>query len=187
VDREFDLSVIQAAASCIPTQGALLVTSNHPTGIFDGVVLLAALLSRRNDIRIVANEALSCIPVLAERVIPIRKTGSGDRGNRHALVAIRRAWMLGECVIVFPAGTVAHWQWTSMQVADAPWNDSIQRFATKRGVPEYRARLSIKNPWWFHGCAAISRKARTALLLRAFLANHVLPAPEPIIFHEVGS
>lgn len=186
-DRGFDPTMIGAAASCIPQRGALLVTANHPTGILDGVLLLAALLSRRNDIRIVANEALCRIPVLVDRVIPIRKIDSEQHQNHNALMAIRSAWKRKECVIAFPAGTVAHWQWQEMRIADAPWTDGIQRFAAKLKVPECRATLTIKNPLWFHSCAAISRKARTALLLRAFFAQSLKASSNPVEFEMQDS
>ncbi len=181
-DRKFNIPMIQTAARCIPQRGSLLVTSNHPTGILDGIILLAALLSRRDDIWIVANEVLCCIPVLADRVIPIQKKRSGNGQNHSALLAIRSAWKRNECVIVFPAGTVAHWQWRGMHITDAPWNEGIQRLAAKRDIPECRATLSIRNPIWFHSCAAVSRKARSALLLRAFFANLGAPSAHPITF-----
>lgn len=178
----YDLAAIRAAARCIPQRGALLITSNHPTGILDGILLLSALLSRRSDVRIVANEVLCRIPILAERVIPIAKTDPQPRQNRNALLAIRSAWKRGECVIVFPAGTVAHWQWREMRITEAPWADGIQRLAAKSHIPEYRATLAVRNPLWFHACAAISRKARTALLLRAFLARSGKPPAHPVSF-----
>jgi putative hemolysin len=187
IDRKFDLTSIRVAARCIPQRGPLLVTSNHPTGILDGVVSLAALLSRRNDVRVVANAALCRIPILADRLIGIRKTDSSHRGNRNALMAIRSAWKRDECVIIFPAGTVAHWQWREMRVADAPWTDGVQRFAAKLDVPECRATMTIKNPLWFHGCAAISRKARTALLLRAFFAHSAKTSLSPVKFELIDS
>ena len=186
-DRGFDLSVIRAAAAGIPQHGPLLVTSNHPTGILDGVLLLAALLSRRSDVRVVANEVLCRIPVLADRVISINKSSSEHRQNQNALMAIRSAWKRQECIIVFPAGTVAHWQWRQMRIADAPWTDGIQRFAGKLGVIEYRATIRLINPLWFHGCAAISRKARTALLLRAFIAYSGKTSSNPVEFEMLDS
>lgn len=181
-DRGIDVAQIHAAARCIPDRGALLVTSNHPTGILDGVLLLSAILSRRQDLRIVTNDALLAVPVLAERVIPIKKTGRPETGNHRALLTIRRSWERMECVIAFPAGTVAHWQWREMRIADAPWTDGIQRFAGKLNIPEYRAALTVRNPHWFHLCAAVSQKARTALLIRAFLASSAKPPAQPLTF-----
>lgn len=184
-DQGIDVSQIHATARCIPERGALLVTSNHPTGILDGVLLLSALLSRRKDIRIVSNDILHAVPVLADRVIPIKKSSDLHRQNHHALLSIRRSWKRMECVIAFPAGTVAHWQWQEMRIADAPWTDGIQRFATKLDIPEYRSALAIKNPNWFHGCAAVSQKARTALLLRAFLGSTGSHPPQPLAFSRI--
>ena len=171
LDRGLQIASIKEAARFIPKTGALLVTANHPTGILDGVVLLCALLSRRDDVRIVANDVLCCVPVLGDRIIPIKKTSAGDSYGFSALIEIRRAWKRSECVVVFPAGTVAHWQRKSMVIADAPWTTSIQDFAKSLKIPECRAALTIKNPAWFHVCAAVSRKARVAFLLRAFLST----------------
>lgn len=184
-DQGIDLATVHAAARCLPERGALLVTANHPTGILDGILLLSALLSRRPDVRMVANEALCCIPVLADQVIPIEKTARTDGRESHALWAVRRSWKRMECVIAFPAGTVAHWQWRTMRLGEAPWTDGIQRLAAKLGLPEYRATLSLKNPGWFHGCSAVSRKARTALLLRAFFAGAGKHPAHPVVFDRL--
>ena len=187
LDHGLQVDRIKNAAKSIPQIGALLVTANHPTGILDGVVLLCALLSRRSDIRIVANDLLCDIPILGDRVIPVKKTSFGDSDGFGALLGIRRAWKRSECVIAFPSGTVAHWQWKSMAIADAPWTNSIQSFSASLRVPEYRAALAIQNPAWFHICAAVSRKARLAFLLRAFLSNTVSHPSHPVVFKLLDS
>ena len=181
-DRRLQIARIKEAAQVIPQTGALLVIANHPTGILDGAILFCALLSRRNDIKIVANDLLCCVPVLGDRIIPVKKTDSGDSHGFSALIKIRRAWKHNECVVVFPAGTVAHWQWKSMAISDAPWTTGIQDFAKSLKVPEYRAVLTVKNPAWFHVCAAVSRKARVAFLLRAFFSTRVQPS-DPVSFN----
>ena len=181
-DHGLDLAVIRAASSFIPERGALLITSNHPTGILDGILLLSALLSRRDDVRIVANDVLCRIPVLESRVIPIRKSDNESSSAQTAFLAIRRAWKNQECVLVFPAGTVAHWQWRRRRIEDAPWSDRIQHLAARSHTPEFRATLSVRNPLWFHCCAALSRKARTALLLRAFFSAKNHEASQPVAF-----
>ena len=185
LDHGLQISHIKEAARSIPQNGALLVTANHPTGLLDGTVLLCALLSRRNDIRIVANDLLCNIPVLGDRVIPIKKTIYGDSDGFSALMQVRRAWKRNECVVVFPAGTVAHWQWKSMAIADAPWTTSIQSFSAILKVPEYRALLAVKNPTWFHICAAFSRRARLAFLLRVFFSNISGHPSHPVAFKLV--
>ena len=183
IDRGLRIDHIKEAARCIPEKGALLVTANHPTGILDGAVLLCALLSRRNDVSVVANDLLSKIPVLGECVIPIKKIDLHDAGGYRALLGIRRAWKRNECVVVFPAGTVAHWQWKNMAISDAPWTTDIQKFAATLNVAECRAAITVGNPLWFHVCAAVSRKARLAFLLRAFLSTRGVRPTHPVAFN----
>lgn len=185
-ERGFCLEHIRLAAQSIPERGALLITSNHPTGILDGVLLFAALLSRRADIRVVANGDLRRISVLADRVIPMQRAGTGSRRDPSALFAIRRAWKNEECVIAFPAGTVAHWQWRNLKIEDAPWSEGIQRLAAKLSIPVCRATLSLRNPLWFHACAAFSRHARTALLARVFFAKTSLEREVPLSFQVLS-
>lgn len=185
-DRNFDPHAIKAVGKVIPATGPLLVTANHPTGVLDGVVLLAAVLERRDDVFIVANETMKKFPVLANRVIPINKS------NRHApisspMMKIRTAWKQGGCVIVFPAGTVAHWQWPSLRIAEAPWDDRVLRLAAALRVPEIRAVISLTNPPWFHFAAALSRSARTLLLARVFLLKSEHAQPVPITLNHVTS
>lgn len=186
IDHGLRIDNIKDAARCIPEQGALLVTANHPTGILDGAVLLCALLSRRSDVSIVASDLLCKIPILGECVIPIKKIDLHDAGGYGALLKIRRAWKRNECVVVFPAGTVAHWQWKTMAISDAPWTTSIQSFAAGLNVAECRATLSVANPLWFHACAAVSRKARLAFLLRAFLSMGGVHPTHPVAFNFLG-
>lgn len=187
IDRGLQIDHIKEAARFIPQNGALLVTANHPTGILDGAVLLCALLSRRDDVRILANDVLCSVPILGERIIPVKKTAAGDGDGFSALMEVRRAWKRGECVVAFPAGTVAHWHWRSMAIAEAPWTTSLQSFATSLKISEHRAELAIKSPVWFHVCAAVSRKARLAFLLRAFLSNSVGHPSHPITFNLLSN
>ena len=184
MDHGLRVDHIKTAAWCIPKTGALLITANHPTGILDGALLLCALLSRRNDILIVANDLLCKIPVLGDHIIPLNKSELNDAGGYRALLSIRRAWKRNGCVVVFPAGTVSHWQWKKMAISDAPWTTSIQSFAAVLNVAEYRATIELKNPLWFHVCAAVSRKARLALLLRAFLSTRRNTPTHPVVFRN---
>lgn len=186
LDRGLNIEHIKAAAKDIPQNGAILVTANHPTGILDGVVLLCALLSRRNDVWIVANDLTSQIPVLADCIIPIKKTDKGDGHSVRALLQVRRAWRRNQCVVVFPAGTVAHWQLKGRVIKEAPWTTSFQTLAVALKIPEFRATLTIKNPFWFHVCAAVSRKSRLVFLLRAFFSGTANHPSYPVSFTSSG-
>lgn len=182
LDRGLNVDRIKALSAQVPRTGALLITANHPTGILDGVVLLCGLLSRRDDVLIVANDVLSGLPMLGQSIIPIKKTVDGDRNGLSTLIQVRRAWKQDQCVVVFPAGTVSYWQWSKFAVCDAPWTFSFQKLALSLDVPVCKAHLSIQNPTWFHLCCAFSRKARLIFLLRVFMSNSIKNLSSPISF-----
>lgn len=188
IERNLNIMSVKNSAHLIPQSGPLLITANHPTGILDGVVLLCALLSRRADVFIIANDSLAKLPVFGSHVIPIRKSSSGDQNGLRTLIQVRRAWKRNACVVVFPAGTVSHWQWDKFRVCDAPWLASLENFARLSEVVEIRAQLNLQNPLWFHIFAAILKPARSILLLHVFLKskNSSLPVPVSFNFESKG-
>ena len=176
-----DSKILCESAESVPDCGPLLITANHPTGILDGVVLMGALLQRRRDIYVLANRRLENIPHFADHHIPIDKGNSDSRGTFRR---IRKLWNANNCIVHFPAGTVAHWQFNSWSVAEAPAEDSVPRFAAKLGVPHHRATLFLENPAWFHTITAVSRCARTALLIRTFYEGSRVSRHPPIAFQQ---
>lgn len=183
--RGIDPAVARQPTVALPAKGPLLITSNHPTGILDGTLLMSALLNHRNDVFVVANRMLKKVPHLAPHLIPVEKSG-GRSAALQTLRQIRKAWQANACVVLFPSGTVAHWQFAVRAVADAPASESVPRLAAKQNIPHFRARLFLENPLWFHCAGAFSRLARTALLMRAFYTGpRVLQMP-PLRFDPVG-
>lgn len=183
IERNLNIMSVKNSAHLIPRSGPLLITSNHPTGILDGAVLLCAVLSRRPDVFIVANDLLVKLPVFGSYVIPIKKTSSGDQNGLSTLIQVRRAWKRNACVVVFPAGTVSHWQWNKFRVCDAPWLASLENFAKLSKVVEIRAHLTLQNPLWFHIFAAILKPARSILLLHVFLKSKNFDSLIPVSFN----
>lgn len=184
-ERGFDVDKIKKAACIIPLSGPILITSNHPTGILDGAVLLCALLSRRADVLIVANDLLVDLPMLGNYIIPIKKTKFGDRNGTNMLIQVRRAWKRNACIVVFPSGTVEHWHWNKFKICDAPWTTTFQNFANILKVTEFQARLTMQNPVLFHIFAAFSKRARLIFLIHAFNFYKNSNNLSPISFSEV--
>lgn len=182
--RGIDPNIVRACAKTLPDKGPLLITSNHPTGILDGVILAIALLDRHQNVKVVANRMLEKVPHLSGHLIPVDKTG-GKTAALQTFRAIRKAWQENASVVLFPAGTVAHWQFSRRAVAEAPATQSVQQLAAKLEIPHYQATLFLRNPAWFHWAAAISRQARTALLMRAFYAGPKVLRVPPLEFREI--
>lgn len=179
-----DSRTLGACAAAVPKHGPVLVTADHPTGILDGVVVMAALLQRRDDVYVLANRHLETIPHFANHHIPIDK-GADASAPKQALRGIRRVWKGGGCVVHFPAGTVAHWQRKSWTVTEAPAEKSVQRLAERLNVSHLHATLYLENPASFHAVAAVSRFARTALLIRVFYTGSRIIRHPPVALRAI--
>ncbi len=152
----------------IPTDGAVIVAAEHPTGAMEGILLLAHLLRRRTDVKVLANRLLARVPALRGLVLPV------DVYSPRNLGAVRSALRhldSGGALLVFPSGEVARRRAGRRGTSESPWQASfgaLQRHANTTVVPVH---VSARNPRWFHLAGAVHRHLRTALLPRALLAQ----------------
>lgn len=156
----------------IPDVGPLLITANHPTGLLDGAVLADVLRSRRSDVRILANQALSAVPGLSDELIAVdvHRRGVNARALRDAY-----RWLTnGGALIVFPSGEVSRHQRQTRRVEDGPWDPAIARLLDllhRRGVPVnvLPAHLNGSTSGLFRAVSRIHPVLGTALLPRELL------------------
>jgi putative hemolysin len=156
----------------IPRSGATLIVSNHPSGILDGAALATLLKRVRSDVRFLANAALSAIPELKNLVLPVDLTTS--HGNSRALRLAIEHLSNGGCLVIFPAGEVSHFRWTTGTVDDSSWSNSAVRIVENLGrksipvttVPIY---IAGKNSLGFQVGGLVHAGIRTALLVRELL------------------
>lgn len=150
----------------IPARGPLVVVANHPTGGAEGLIAMSLLNRRRGDMRVFSNRLLDHVPELA-----LRQFNVGDAGDaRRAMVAAVRHLQAGGAVLMFPAGTVAHWQ-RRRGYAEAPWHPSAARLALLTGAAVQPLAFRGRTTWRWKLLSAVSRHARTGLLPRELLAQ----------------
>jgi putative hemolysin len=140
----------------IPRQGPLVVLSNHPTGIADGVAVFDALKAVRPDIVFYANaDAHRVAPGLVDTLIPVEwvdEKRTRER-TRLTLTMTREALEAGRPLVIFPAGRIARTQ-PSGGAADIDWAPTAFSIARKYEAPILPLHLS--GPWstmfhFFHG------------------------------------
>ncbi|MGF1552189.1 MAG: hypothetical protein ACFBWO_06775 [Paracoccaceae bacterium] len=157
--------------SAVPATGPLVVVANHPTGAAEGLALFAALLAIRPDVRSISNRMLAAIPEMRPLIFQVDARARGA-ANLGQLRAIRRHLGEGGAILAFPAGTVAHFQWRSLRVAEAPWHPIATRLAHGAGATVVAVRARGEAGTGFHCAAALSRRARTWLLPRVLADQH---------------
>jgi len=155
----------------VPTTGPVVVTSNHPFGIVDGVIV-GALLSRvRDDVKIITNFLLASIPELRDHCIFVDPFGGRNASgvNRKGLVEAINWLRGGGMLAMFPAGEVSHLQLPQMNVADSHWNATAARLACKTQAETLPLYIRGRNSMPFQAMGLLHPSLRTAWLLNEFL------------------
>jgi len=157
----------------VPADGPVLVCANHPYGGADGLVLIATLLRRRDDVKVLGNGILARIPFLAERSIFVDPFGGEDAARRNAR-GLREAldWLrAGHLLACFPAGEVSALQWREWKVVDPPWSTIPARLALRTSAKVVPAWFEGENRGIFQAAGLVHPRLRTALLPSEFLAR----------------
>jgi len=125
----------------------VLVVANHPYAPIDGRLLLSMVHQHRNDCSVMVNAnngLIAVCPQYRPRLIPVDlsegllRSADLEAVRRSRLRAIRhglrRLQTDGECLILFPAGSVSKANAWGDEIVDAPWLDGVgflvRRFAS---------------------------------------------------------
>ncbi len=157
----------------IPATGPVMVASNHPFGGADGAALLAAVLRRRPDAKLLVNGMVMRLPFFSEHAIGVDPFGGSDAPRRNAL-ALRDAmrWIKdGHVLVVFPAGEVSAVSWGEWTPHDALWSTVAFRLAMTAKARVVPAWVEGTNRGVFHAAGLLHPRLRTALLPNEFVAR----------------
>jgi putative hemolysin len=154
----------------IPQEGPFIVTSNHPFGAIDGIILIHIFSSLRPDIRFMANFVLSYIPNIKEYIVPVNPFS--DMPELHkSFGGLREAmqWLAaGKSLALFPAGEVST-NYGSSKVRDKEWQHSVMKLVKNAQVPVVPVYFHGSNSKCFHRLGRIHPLLRTLRLPRELL------------------
>jgi len=154
----------------VPAQGPVIVVANHPRGIAEGLILTVLLDRVRADAKILANSLLSSIPEMSERTILVNpfETRAARDENRAPLRSALGWLSHGGLLAMFPAGEVAHMDWTEHAVTDPVWKTTAARLALRSRCPVVPVFFEGFNSVGFQLAGMVHPGLRTAGLLREF-------------------
>ena len=161
----YDLSDEDLAKLRIPT-GPVIIVANHPFGGIEGVILASLLRSVRCDVKFMANYLLNTIPEMRELLIPVNpfkgKNSVHDniRPLRESIQWVKNGGML----VIFPAGTVSHFDPRKGMIIDPAWSPGIAGIIRKTGAPVLPIFFQGSNSALFHMAGMVHPSLRTALL-----------------------
>jgi putative hemolysin len=177
----------------IPATGPVVVVANHPLGAIDGLLLISLLSRVRCDITLLGNSLLSFIPSLRPYLFAVDVFG-GSRAVRKNGLALRNAmrWLSGGgCLLVFPAGEVAHHSTSDGRTIDSEWRTTAADLAARTGAAVVPIFIEGRNSRLFLAAGRVHPLLRTALLPREMWAMRGRTVPvrigPPVLRDEIAA
>jgi len=172
VTRRYGLSleVISGALSNIPAEGPVVVISNHPYGILDGLMMGKILSTARPDFRIMAHKVFSKAEEISDSILPISFDGTKEAltmnldTRKEALTYINSGGAVG----IFPGGSVSSPQRMFSRPMDPEWRTFSAKMISRSNATVVPVFFEGYNSRRFHVAGRMSRTLRTALLVNEF-------------------
>jgi putative hemolysin len=155
----------------LPTTGKVVIVSNHPTGIADGIAMRDGLLPLRQDLCFFANaDAHRVCPGFDDVLIPVEWVEK-KRTREKARITLRRAQEAFEAeraIMIFPAGRLAV-RGEDGRLEDPDWMPSAISLARKYDAPVLPIHLTGPYPHLFQFFDGFSRELRDITLFHELL------------------
>ena len=164
------MNLFKGSLDDIPKEGPVVIVSNHPFGILDGLLLGYILSKTRKDFKIIANRVFRKAKDLDQVVLPIsfEENREGNLQNINTRNEAIRFLKTGGIVGIFPGGTVA----TSAKLFSRPLDPFWKRFTSKLILKSDATVVPIffggTNSRLFQIASHMSYNLRMALLIREF-------------------
>lgn len=171
-----------AQISRIPEKGPLVIVSNHPHGLVDGMVLAELIGRVRTDYKILTRSLLTGVQEIDEFMIPVPFPHEQDALKKN--LEMRREAMehlgRGGAVVLFPSGVVAASKTMLGPAIEAEWNPFTAKMIQRSGAPVLPIRFPGQNSRWYQMANLTSATLRQGLLL--YEVVHALDRPQaPIV------
>jgi putative hemolysin len=173
----------------MPRSGPLLVVANHLLGGLEGLAIAKVIADIRLDLQVLTNELLCRVPELSDLFIGVDVLSSAAAvGNIASIKRLHKHLKNNGAVLIFPAGTVASYDFKQRRIQDKPWNRLVGQLLKRYQCTCLPIHVGGKNSGYFYAAGMIHPRLRTALLPRQ-LANkkgfeltltigRAVPAPE---------
>ncbi|MFP4517997.1 MAG: 1-acyl-sn-glycerol-3-phosphate acyltransferase [Oceanicaulis sp.] len=173
-ERFLDMCVAVDGVRNVPGSGPCVITANHPGGIADGIAVWQALKARRPDMVFFANrDAIRVCEGLADIVIPVEwRSGARSRDKtRETLRMAIEAFKQGRCIVVFPAGRMAKWDWRKLRLVEEDWQVTAVSLARKFSAPIVPLGLKQRMSLMFYGLGQIHEELKHMTVFHELLAK----------------
>ena len=160
----------------IPRTGPLIIVSNHPFGVLDGIAMSWLVSCVRDDFVVLTNAVLLRAPEIAPYVLPVDfdLTPQAMKTNVQSRAQARAHLARGGCVVIFPAGAVSTSPdfWGRKLAVDGRWQPIAAQLAEKSQATIVPVHFMGENSRLFQIVSHIHPMLRLALFFHE-LRRHI--------------
>ena len=169
--RRLELNVTYDAGQLAawPKSGPLVVVSNHPFGVLDGLTICHLVAKIRTDFLVLTNSVLYRADEIKPFLLPIdfAETSEALSTNLRSRAQAKAHLINGGCLVIFPAGGVSTTptMWHKHAI-DADWKTFTARLITQARAPVAPVYFAGQNSRLFQIASHISMTLRLSLLFK---------------------
>ncbi|WP_038170411.1 lysophospholipid acyltransferase family protein [Verrucomicrobium sp. BvORR106] len=155
-----------------PSEGPLVIVSNHPFGILDPVILGDLISQYRPYVRFMTNFLLGEMEEMRPWIIPVDPF-NGENSAQRNLGPMKEALRFlkqGGALAIFPSGEVAHFK-MGRGVEESPWSSHVGALVRRTKATVLPVYFEGQNSVLFHGAGLVHPMLRTGLLFRELFHN----------------
>ena len=137
----------------IPQSGPLLMISNHPFGIIDGLILCSLASKVRSDFKIMTHETLKLIPELDKFILPVDFSGKDKETLKKNIKTTKEAkehLSNKGLLIIFPSGSVSVAKTLKTAAQDDEWKLFTAKLIHQTRTDVLPIYFEGKNGFLFH-------------------------------------
>ncbi len=170
----------------IPREGPLVITSNHPHGLVDGMILGELIGCVRTDYKILTRSLLTGVAEIDQFMIPVPFPHEPDALEKNLLMRKQAMDHLknGGAVAIFPSGTVAASETMFGPIIERDWNPFTSKMIQRSKADVLPIFFPGANSRLYQIANQISGTLRQGLLL--YEIAHAFNKPQsPVVGHVI--
>ncbi|MEO1639158.1 MAG: lysophospholipid acyltransferase family protein [Pseudomonadota bacterium] len=165
------LDVVGGSLENIPATGPVIVVSNHPYGILDGLMMGRILSERRNgDFRVLAHRVFKRAADLEKIILPISfdETKEAAKLNLETRAKAVSYLQEGGAIGIFPGGTVSTSATPFSEPMDPSWRTFTAKMIARSGATVVPVFFEGRNSRLFQLASHLHATLRTGMFIREF-------------------
>lgn len=148
LDRNGGTSVNVRGLEHIPDKGPIVIASTHPTGMFDFVAHAKALLDKRPELKVVANQEVERF-LGADAIVAVRiNKQNRSIASRETFEAMQAHLRAGGALLIFGSGRVPNR--CDGRLVEPAWRIGATRVSQSCQVPVIPASLNARNSEYYY-------------------------------------